>query len=116
MNSRWSCESVDSSISLAMAPATRSPKVTALESCRSTGASSENSVDVIRRAARTFSTVSLSTFAVSASVGVRPSSWARMVSIRPIRTSAAFWFTGIRTVRVCSARALSTHCRIHQTA
>ena len=29
---------------------------------------------------------------------------------------AAFWLSGIRTVRVCSAKALSTHWRTHQTA
>ena len=97
-------------------PATRSPNVAEPESWRSTGASSETSIVDTSRACRIVSTVSSRTWAVSASVGERPSSWESRLSILAIFISAAFWLSGIRTVRVCSASALRTHCRTHQTA
>jgi len=60
--------------------------------------------------------VSLSAIAISSSVGSRPSSWARKLCARAIRTRAEFWLSGIRTLRVCSASALSTAWRTHHTA
>jgi hypothetical protein len=83
---------------------------------RSTGASSDTSVEVMRRAVRTFSGVSPSAFAISASVGSRPSSWASTISVRDILMRCAFWFRGMRTLRVCSASALRTAWRTHHTA
>ena len=74
MNSRISFPSVFSSISPPSWPAKRSPNVAASLSLRSTGASSDSSAAVMRRAVRTFSTVSWSAIAISSSVGSRPSS------------------------------------------
>src|ERR671911_1188712 len=62
------------------------------------------------------STVSFSAMAISESVGSRPSSCARKLLARDIRTSAEFWLSGMRTLRVCSAKALRTGWRTHHTA
>ena len=116
MNSRISRKSVTSSISVASTPENRSPNVDASRSLRSMGASSETSVEVICRAARTFSGLSPIRRATSSSEGSRRRTCERTVSARDRRINCEFWFSGIRTERVCSARALRTACRTHQTA
>jgi hypothetical protein len=46
--------------------------------------------------------------AISWSVGERPSVCVSAVSVRERRTRFEFWFSGMRTERVCSASACST--------
>src|ERR1041384_4422870 len=87
--------STTSSISVVVLPGTRSPKVAAPASWRSTGASSEISTVVTRRAWRIVSTVSSRTRAGSASVGERPSSFASRLSILAIFIRAAVRVRGI---------------------
>ena len=68
----------------------------------------ESSAEATRRSARTVSTGSSISSAISRSVGVRPSFCVSIVSVRESFTRLEFWFSGMRTDRVCSASACST--------
>jgi hypothetical protein len=97
-------------------PENRSPNEALSRSERSSGASRLSSADATRRSARTVSTGSSISSAISRSVGVRPSFCVSIVSVRESFTRLEFWLSGMRTDRVCSASACSTVCRIHHTA